>query len=356
MTSIHITGDDEVTAEEAEARTKNYTPSVQEQSEETPEVEDQTPISAEERKALDAAQQPTFQAPFQNGEIRERAEQFRVPGEWVPPYVKARRDREKMLPNRKAVHDLEKRVSEVAQYDGAPKPVAEALQVARDALEAVRVAYDEGAHPDNRRFARDQDAKDDVTIKVAEATRAVAALETVARDEAVQEQWFEGLTSGIEEKRAAALDALRAAEKTYASLRGSIGSAQALAVKQGRWDGSWHRSVVSEVDLNRVLPALKDAIGLIDPESEKSDDYTLGRYLVQEYGDEIPPHTMAQLRHVGELSRGGSFSHQIFLRAVALSSEDHAAREAVATKQLRVLLNSNPHKPKSDDIAGGRGY
>lgn len=39
-----------------------------------------------------------------------------------------------------------------------------------------------------------------------------------------------------------------------------------------------------------------------------------------------------------------------------LPSEDHAAREAVATKQLRVLLNSNPHEPKSDDIAGGRGY
>ncbi|MFC7726176.1 hypothetical protein ACFQW6_13745 [Nocardioides sp. GCM10028917] len=90
-------------------------------------------------------------------------------------------------------------VSEVAQYDGAPKPVAEALQVGRDALGAVRVAYDEGAQPDNRRFARDQDTKDDVTIKVAEATRVVAALEIVARNEAVQEQWFEGLTSGIKE-------------------------------------------------------------------------------------------------------------------------------------------------------------
>jgi hypothetical protein len=314
MTSIHITGDDQPTAEEAEARTRNYTPSVQEQAEETPEVEDKTPISDEEHKALDESQQPTFQAPFQDGEIRERVERFQVPGEWVPPYVKARRQREMMLPNRKAAHDLEARLVEIAKYDGAPHSVVEAVKVAREALEAVRVAYDEGAHPDNRRFARDQAAKDDVIVKVAEATKAVAALEAVARDEAVQEQWFDGLTSGIEEKRAKALDALREAEKAYASFRGSVASAQSLAVQQGRWDSAWHTSAVNEVDLNRVLGGLKETIALVDPKSEESDDYTTGRFLTEEY-EGLPPHTLARLRRAlegGQRTAGGA-GHQAAL-------------------------------------------
>lgn len=352
MTSIHITGDDQPTIEEAEARTKNYTPSVQEQTEETPEVEDKTPISDAERKALDDAQRPTFEAPFADGEIRERAERFQVPGEWVPPYVRQRRQREMMLPNRKAAHDLEKRVSEVAKYDGAPEPISEALQVAREALDAVRVAYDEGAHPDNGRFARDQAAKDDVTIKIAEATLAVAALEAVARDEAVQEQWFEGLTSGIEEKRAEALDALREAEKAYASFRGSVASAQSLAVQQGRWDSAWHTSVVNEVDLNRVLGGLKETIALVDPQSEESDDYTTGRFLTEEY-EGLPPHTMARLKRMADLSGGGSFPAQLYLRAASLSKEDAALQESLATKRLKVFMNSNPFRARKDDIAGG---
>jgi hypothetical protein len=197
MSHIHITGDDEITPEDAERVAKNYNPSIQEQTEEVAdEAPDKTPISAEERKALDEKQAPTFQEPFQDGEIRERAPQFQVPGEWVPPYVQARRRKEMMLPNRGAANDLEKRVNAIALYDGAPRQVQEAVKAARKAIADLRAAYDAGSHPDNPRYARDQQAKDDVIVKVAKVTRVVVALEAVARDEAVQEEWFANLTGG----------------------------------------------------------------------------------------------------------------------------------------------------------------
>lgn len=357
-TGIRINGGDEITAEEAAQHVRNYTPSVQETIEEVAdEPDDKTPISESERKSLDERQASAFQSPLDDGaEVRERAERFQVPGEWVPPYVRQRRQREMMLPNAKAVHDLEARLAEIAKHDGAPKPVAEAVAVAREALEAVRVAYIEGAHPDNRRFARDQAAKDDVTVKVAGATKAVAAAEAVAQRGDLQDEWFDSLAGGIEEKRAAALEALRAAEKAYASLRGSIGSAKSLAIQQGRFDSAWHSSVVNDLDLNRVLGGLKEAIAFIDPDSDQSDDYTTGRFLTAEYDEgSLPPHTLARLRRMGELSGSGSFPWQLAARALSASKEDHALQEALATKRLVVFMNSNPFRPRKDDIAGGIG-
>lgn len=355
MTSIHITGDDEVTAEDAARVTKKYNPSIQETTEEVAdEPADNTPISDEERKALDDKQAPTFQAPFQDGDLRDRAERFQPPGEWESPVIKARRRREMMLPNRGAANDLEKRVNAIALLDGAPKPVQEGVRAAREAIADLRAAYEAGSHPDNPRYALNQQAKDDVIVKVAEVTRVVVALEAVAQRADLQDEWFANLSGGMEAKRQDALKALRAAEKAYASFRGAVGSAQGLAVKQGRWDGGWHRSVVSEVDLNRVLPELKKTIDFVDPESETSDDYTTGRFLTAEYEEgTLPPHTMAQLQRVGDLAGSGTFPRQIFLRAKARSSEDRALQEALATKRLQVFLNSNPYQPKRDDIAGG---
>jgi hypothetical protein len=106
-----------------------------------------------------------------------------------------------------------------------------------------------------------------------------------------------------------------------------------------------------------VLPELKKTIGFVDPESETSDDYTTGRFLTEEYEEgTIPPHTMAQLKHVGDLAGGGTFPRQIFLRAMARSKEDRALQEALATKRMQVFTNSNPYQPKRNDIAGGQGY
>lgn len=358
-TGIRINGGDEITAEEAAQHVRNYTPSVQETTEEVAdEPDDRTPISESERKLLDERQASAFQSPLDDGaEVRDRAERFQVPGQWVPPHVKARKAREALFPNRKALHDLEQRLAVLAAHDGAPEAVAEAVKVAREAIDEARRAYDEGTHPDNARYARDRQAKDRVVVALAEVTRAVSAAEAVAQRPDLQDEWFDSLAGSIEEKRAAALEALRAAEKAYASLRGSIGSAKSLAIQQGRFDSAWHSSLVNDLDLNRVLGGLKEAIAFIDPDSDQSDDYTTGRFLTAEYDEgALPPHTLARLRRMGDLSGSGSFSWQLAARAVSPSKEDHALQEALATKRLVVFMNSNPFRPRKDDIAGGRGY
>lgn len=358
MSTIHITGDGQPTRDEAERTTKNYNPSIQELAEEQPdEAPDKTPISDDERKSLDERTDDEFRSPLDQGsEIRDRAPLFEVPGQWVPPYVKARRQREMMLPNAKAVHDLEKRVAELAVVDGAPELIRDAIKAAREALDNVRTVYREGGHPDNPRFARDQEAKDRAIVALADATKAVAALETVARRGDLRDEWFATLAGGIEEKRAKALEALREAERAYATLRGSIASAKSLGIQQGRFDNSWHSSPVGELPLTRALPVIREAIDLVDPASDESDDYTTGRFLVAEYEEgTLPPHTMAHLRHAGERAGGGTFPWQLHARAVARSKDDAALQEAIATKNLRVFLNSNPYQPRRDDIAGGIG-
>lgn len=358
-TGIRINGGDEITAEEAAQRTRNYTPSVQEATEEqADEAPDKNPITPEQRESLDARTDGEFCSPLdEGGEVRDRADRFVVPGDWDNPRLKAQRLREATFPSRKALHDLEKRLAALARTDGAPEPVAEAIDVARQAFDEANRAYDEGAHPDNARYARDQQAKDRVIVALAEVTKAVSTAEAVARRGDLQDDWYESLTGTIEEKRAAALDALRTAEKAYAALRGSIVAAKDLGVQQGRYDSAWHTSVVNDVDLNRVLPELKKAIAFVDPDSDQSDDYTTGRFLTAEYDESaLPPHTLARLRRMGELSGSGSFPWQLAARAISPSKEDHALQEALATKSLRVFMNSNPFRPRNDDIAGGRGY
>lgn len=355
---IRISGGDEVTAEEAAQHTRNYTPSVQEATEEqADEAPDKTPITAEERESLDARTDGEFRSPLDEGsEVRDRAERFVVPGDWDNPRLKAQRLREATFPSRKALHDLEKRLAALVRFDGAPEPVAEATRAALQAVDEANRAYDEGAHPDNARYARDQQAKDRVIVALAEVTKAVSTAEAVARRGDLQDDWYESLTGTIEEKRAAALDALRAAEKAYASLRGSIASAKALGIQQGRFDNSWHSSPVGELPLTKALPVIREAINLVDPDSDESDDYTTGRFLVEEYEEgTLPPHTMAHLRHAGERAGGGTFPWQLHARAVARSKDDAALQEAIATKSLLVFLNSNPYQPRRDDIAGGIG-
>lgn len=354
--SIHLTGGEELTAKDAQRVTKSYTPGPQESVEETPDEVDNSPLTDEERDGILKATDDEFHSPLDQGsEVRDRAPMFEVPEQRVPAYVKARRQREMMLPNIASVHDLEKRVGTVAAHDGAPEDILNAVRQAREAIEAVRTAYRDGGHPSNPRFAVNQAAKDEVTVRLADAVKAVKALESVAQRPDLQDEHFQSLTSTIEEKRQAALDALRDAERLYASFRGAVGSAEALAIQQGRWDESYHRSVVSATNLSKVLPVLKETIGYVDPESETSDDLTLGRHVSTDYGDEIPPHTLEELRKVGELSGSGSFPHQIFLRAASPSKEDHALAEALATKKFRIFMNSNPFAPKRDDIAGGIG-
>lgn len=352
--SIHLTGGEELTAEDAQRVTKSYTPGPQEDVEETPDEVDNSPLTDEERDGILKATDDEFHSPLDQGsEVRDRAPMFEVPEQRVPAYVKARRQREMMLPNIASVHDLEKRVGTVAAHDGAPEVILDAVRQAREAIEAVRVAYREGGHPSNQRFARDQAAKDEVTVRLADAVKAVVALEAVAQRGDLQDDWFEGITSTLDEKRAKALAALREAERAYASFRSTVAGAQALALQQGRHDSAWHSSTVTEVDLGRVLPALKQAIAYIDPKSEESDDYTRGEFLTKEYPDgELPPHTLARLKRMADLSGGGTFSHQLWLRAMAKSQDDAALQESLATKRLQVFMNSSPHQPRPDGTRG----
>ncbi len=336
MGTIHITGDNEISTEEAERATRNYTASPAEQAEETPDEVDNSPLSDSELTTLDEASRPTFVGVEQ--QQSERAETFHISGEWESPVVKARRKRAMMLPPVGQISDLQQRIAAVVRFDGAPAEVTQAAAKAREALAGANEVHQASQHSENRRFARDVAAKDATVAAIAKATSAVAALESVARDETVREKWFAGLVEGIDQERAEALKALRAAEKAYAKVRRSISAAQALAVEAGMWDKSWHMSTTSEIDLNRPTSSMREAIRFL----ADGDDYTDGSFLTADYGDEIPPHTLAKLKRGAEVAGGGSFAAQLFARAVSPMKNDQDAQEAISQRRLLILMNSNP--------------
>jgi hypothetical protein len=345
---VHLTGDNEITAAEAEASTQHFTPGFNADEVETPEEVDRTPIDDEQRERLDKRSQPTFQSPFPNDvEVRDRAAEFSIPGEWVHPRLKAQKRQEAMLPSRKALQDLEARLADVAKHDGAPKVLAQAIQKGRDAIAECNRAYDEGAHSENRRFAASPAAKDRVLVALGKATQAVSAMETVAQDPQVQYDWYDGLVAGLDKRRADALKALRAAEKQYASLRATIDAAQALAIGPlAMWDAEWHSSVVSPVELAAPIKAMRDAISYLDEDSEKSDDVTTGAYLVKDADCEgyegVPAHTLARLKRTADLSQSGSFAQQVYFRALKPHKNDTDAQDAIERKFLRYLTSSSP--------------
>jgi hypothetical protein len=330
-----LTGNDDVSREEAEATSRHYTPGLQEDVEETPDEADRTPVTEAERKSLDEATADVFQ-PIAGDQQNDRAPTFEVPGDWVSPVVRHRRKQAMLFASVRALDDLDGRVARLCRFGAAPKPVQTAQRAAREALAAARQARIDGAHPDNPKFARDTVAKDHAAVTAAEAVRAVSHFERIAEEHA--EAWFVSLTSDLDRQRAEALTALKEASKAYSGLRATINGANVLAIEQGRWDKSWHCSTVSELDLNRPVGSLREAIGFL----ENGDDFTDGSFLVADYGQSVPPHTLGKLKRGAEVAGGGTFAAQVYARAVAPMANDRDAQEAIAEKRLILLLNSNP--------------
>lgn len=348
MSTIHIAGSTIVEEIDGEQSVRHYSPSIQEQTQETPEQVDSSPITEAERDALDKASADTFQPVFAD-QPHDRAANFEVPGTFVHPTVIHRRRAAMTLPSFGQVTDLEQRIGAVMRFDGAPKQVATLAQKARDAVSAARDAHHAGRNAENPRYAVSQTAKDAAIQEIAKATTAVAALEAATREESVREAWFESLVGNLDKQRAEALKTLRAAEKTYSALRGSIGAANALAIEQGRWDKSWHSSTVREAELNAPIASMRDAIGFLD--GEGATDYTTGAFLVADYGDSIPPHSLSRLKRAAEVAGGGSFAEQVYARAVSPMANDRDTQDAISQKRLVLLLNSNP---STADLRGKR--
>jgi hypothetical protein len=267
----------------------------------------------------------------------ERAAVFNPPSEWVHPKVKYQQSQAMMLPNPGAIGDLDKRIAAVARFDAMPEEVAKAAQAAREGVQEAREVYRSAQHPERPRYARSQQAKDDATVALADATRKVSALEHTARRDDIQQAWLDTLVSGLDEQREATVKAVRAAEKAYAAYRAAVGGANALAIEQGRWDSSWHQGTVYEHTLNAPIQSMRDAIAFL----ESADDWESGRFLTEEY-EGVPPHTLAKLKRSADLAGGGTFQQQIFVRAVKPSVNDKDAVEAVRTKRLSLLTSSNP--------------
>lgn len=355
MATSFITGDRIIGADatEADASVKHYTPGPNEATVETPDEVDRSPIDAEQRQSLDKKTQSTFQSPMDQGaEIRDRAPEFVPPQSWISPVVKQRQRQAMTLPSAASLDDLDQRIRAVTRFDGMPKQVASLAQKARLAIGAAREAHEAARHGENPRFAVSVAAKDEVVKAIATATTLVGSLECTAEDPEISDEWFAGLTANLDKQRADALKALRAAEKAYASLRASIGAAQALATGPANyWDKSWHSSVVTESDLNAPIAAIREAISFLD--GDKSDDYTTGEFLTTEY-EGIPPHTLAKLKRGAEISQPGSFAAQVYMRALNPHPRDRDALEAIETKRLVFLTNS---APLTSDLIGKRaGY
>lgn len=295
------------------------------------------PISEDESKALDRATEPSFRPLVQDGDMRERANVFVPPTEWVSPVVKARRRSAMMLPSTKALNDLDARLADVTRWSGLPEDVNNGADDARRAIAAAREAYALAQHPDNARFAISQDAKDSVQVRIGEAVGAVAAVERMTQAESVRIAQFETLTKKIDGLRDVTLRDLRAIAKSYGDFRRAVEEAQAVALATGRWDVEWHRGVVPDHELNRPLAEIRKAIEWL----EGDDDAASGRFLTNEY-DGVPPHTLARLKLAADRSSGGSFARQVYVRAVQASPGDTDAQQAIATKQLITLTNSNP--------------
>lgn len=332
--------------ETAENTIKSYTPSAQENApENTPESADKTPASDSEVKALHEA--TSDNVPFYDVQsTNERSPVFNPPTEFVHPIQKQRARQRMTLPSIASLNDLDSRVSAVLRFDRAPEDVEEAAQRARLAIGEAREVYDAARHPEQPRYAASVEAKDRAQIAIAEATMTVSALERVA--DAAADRWFDSLTEGLDKQRTDALKALRAAEKAYAALRSNINGAQALAIKQGRWDKAWHQSVVTEAQLNAPIAEMRAAIGFL----ADGDDFTNGSFLTAEY-EAIPPHTLARLEKGARATSPGSFAWQVLSRAKKIRPSDRDAVTAVETKTLLTLMNSQPLSYEQVDASMG---
>lgn len=271
-----------------------------------------------------------------NQSNRDRAQTFTIPGEYESPVIKQRRRAALSLPSGQQILDLEKRVARANRFGALPDDVTARANDARLAIGQAREAYFAAQDPGSRRLARTVEDKDRVVLAIAKATMAVGALESVLVEAPVQQAHFETVVGDLDAQRDAALAALKKAHKAYAALRSTIQSANALAIQQGQYDKEWHHGLLEEADLNKPLEHIADAIGWL----EGDDDSANGRFLTAEY-EGVPPHALARLKRSAETAPAGSFPRQVFERAQRLSPTDHDAQEAVNTKKLLTLKNSN---------------
>jgi hypothetical protein len=339
----------DISAGDAEASTRHYTPSVQELADETPDEVDNSPLTADERQRLDEADHPTFQPLTNDGPQRDRAPSFVPPSDvYVSPVKKNRQRQQALFASRRALDDLDERVSKVMRFDGAPESVRAAEKTARDAIAAARQSRIDGAHPDNPRYARDAAAKDAAALAAADAVRAVAALEAV--DEQAADEWLDGLTGRIASQQKAAAKALEAAAKAYAEWRSTIAAADALSRAQAKF-GDWHRHV-DERELNPLglIGEIRKALALAKTE----DAYLSGLYLHSDPTPEgeIPEWTLASLERAASIAPG-SFAESQLMRLRNPHPADAPAHESIAAKDLRILATSpipalNPQQHESD--------
>jgi hypothetical protein len=335
----------DITAEDAEAATKAYRPSVQEGVDETPEQVDNSPISDSERKALDEADRSSFEGlPHQQPESRDHHIHVAPGDTYVHPKIRHRQQQALMLQSPKVLDDLDARISTVTKHGGLPKDVSDLATKARLAVGSAREAYLSAQNPDKPRFAVSIAAKDTVQIEIGKAVTAVGALEGLFDEGSVQGAQFETLVANLEKDREATIKALRAALTRYGNFRGTVERANAVALEGGRWDKEFHRGVVSNMELDAPLKAMQAALDFLEGE----DDAASGRFLTVEY-EGLPPHTLARLKRSAEVAGGASFAAQVYHRARNLARDDVEAQIAVDTKRLLPLLNSNPFESQADD-------
>lgn len=256
--------------------------------------------------------------------------------EWVSPREKHRRKMAAMalnLPARKSIDDLRGRTGKAVRL-GTVEAIEPFEQAARDKVRAAYDIYDDASDEPGK--ARDVATKDAVVLAISEATQAVGALERAVVEHA--DDIFEALTSSLDDQRAQALEDLKNALESFGSFRATVENAAQFGKETGRWDLEWVSGPKTPHQLSAALPAIREAIA----DLSEGDDAATGRSLTTDYGDEFPSALLAKWQHVAKVGGAGSFAAQIYARALKPMSNDHAAREAIATRQAKALSNSNP--------------
>ncbi|MDT0184330.1 hypothetical protein Q9S36_29460 [Microbacterium sp. ARD31] len=328
-----IFNSDDVSTEDAEATSRNYTPSAQELAEEIPDEVEDSRLTDGERQALNGATTPVFEPISGNGVTREPSPSFVPPSDgWVHPKILAKRRQQSLFPSLRALDDLDERVGSAMRFDGAPERVRVAETAARDAIAAARQIRADGAHLENSRYAKNAAAKDAAALAAADAVRAVGALEAVV--EQAGDEWLDGLVSQIPAMQKRAAKTLEAAFQAYAEWRQTIAAADDLSRAQGRF-GDWHRHV-DERELNPLglIREIRRARDL----AKTNDPYLSGQYLVDDPTPEgeIPEWTLASLERAASIAPG-SFAESQLMRLRSPHAADAPARETIEAKDLRVI-------------------
>lgn len=256
---------------------------------------------------------------------------------WVPPMDRRQRlaaEQALNLPNRRSIGDLQSRVSNTVRL-GTVSAIESTEKAARDAVMAAYEAYD-GAHDETAGRARDVATKDAVVAAIADATRAVGALERAVADHA--DEILEALTADLDAKREQAIKDLKAALASFSTFRATVRDADQFGIDQGRWDRVWNTGVKTPHELTAASGAIAEAI----KDLQSTDGVLNGMGVVTDYGDAFPDGLLALWKRGADLVGPGSFPEQVWQRAIQPHKNDKAAQEALATKRAITLTNAEP--------------